>query len=146
MKFSANKMVVNIESQKKIDAVRQYYRDMMLGRLPVVGASFVGNEPRQSHPIGITPGSTFIPHEEVDTRWYRVDNSRRKSKWTCLGHDDELDEETYRRQYNPSQDRRNRKERKAYRAAKVKQENAAMSAASLTKKMYAPDVVWADAE
>ena len=146
MKFSANKVVLDVESQKKIDAVRQDYRELMLGRLPVLGASFLPNQPRQSHPIGITPGSSFLQREEIDTQWYRVNNSVRKSKWTCLGHDDELDEESYRRQFDPAQERRNKKQRKAYRAAKVTQENAAMRAASLSQKMHAPDLAWADAE
>jgi len=125
MARSNQPVIRSAEQQKKFDAVKQHYRMLMTGEVAVMGAERV-KQPRQHHHVGIQGGGTFLPIEKVNTAWYRVDNSVRKSKWKCLGHydDDGVDEDGDKAYDEGSEenkaDKDAKKRRKAYRRGKGK--------------------------
>ena len=150
---TANKTVIRTaEQQKKFDEVRSHYKMLIAGELPVLGATPFKKQPVQRHAVGIQGGGTFLPPEKVNTAWYRVDNSVRKSKWKCLGHFDEdgLDEDGDKAydgadSEEAKADKDAKKKRKAYRRGKEAQEKEKAKAAANAKNLMASEVgVWAD--
>jgi len=156
---TANKTVIRTpEQQKKVDAVKEHYKMLIAGELPVLGAERMKKQPPQHHAVGIQGGGTFLQPEKVNTAWYRVDNSVRKSKWKCLGHFDEdgIDEDGDKAYDGADSEEKADKEakakRKAYRRGKEAQEAKANAAArsaaakkGLSKNLLASEVgVWAD--
>jgi hypothetical protein len=156
MKMNNKTVIRTAEQQKKFDEVKEHYKMLMNGRATIVGASSMSREPVQHHALCIQGGGTFLPPEKVNTAWFRVDNSVRKSKWKCLGHYDEdgLDEDGDKAYDGAdSEDAKDaKKKRKAYRRAKETQEAkanvAARSAAAkkgVSKNLLASEVgAWAD--
>lgn len=152
---TANKTVIHTpEQQKKLDAVKEHYKMLIAGELPVLGSERV-KQPVQRHAVGIQGGGTFLQPEKVNTAWYRVDNSVRKSKWKCLGHYDEdgMDEDGDKAYDGAdSEEKADKAKRKAYRRSKEAQEAKANAAArkaaakkGLPKDLLASEVgIWAD--
>jgi hypothetical protein len=149
---TANKTVIRTpEQQKKVDTVKEHYKMLIAGELPVLGATPIKKQPLQHHAVGIQGGGTFLAPEKVNTAWYRVDNSVRKSKWKCLGHFDEdgLDEDGDKAYDGADSEEAKdaKKKRKAYRRGKEAQEKAAAKAKdkSKGKNLLGSDVgAWAD--
>jgi hypothetical protein len=154
MKMNNKTVIRTAEQQKKFEEVKEHYKMLMNGQVPLLGGEFVKRQPVQHYAPGITGASTFLPPEKVNTAWYRVDNSVRKSKWKCLGHYDEdgLDDDGDKVYDQGSEDKAPKKDRKAYRRSKEAQEaksaNAARSAAAkkgLPKNLLSSEVgAWAD--
>ena len=146
MKMNNKTVIRSADEQKKFDAVKEHYKMLMAGQAPIVGLSPLTKQPVQHYAPGIDGGSTFLPLEKVNTAWYRVDNSVRKSKWKCLGHFDEdgVDDDGDK-VYDGGDSveaKDAKKKRKAYRRGKETQEKAATKAkgAILTSEVGA----WAD--
>jgi hypothetical protein len=152
MKMNNKSVIRTADEQEKFDAVKEHYKMLIAGKLPIVGALGIKKEPVQHYAPGITGGSTFLPPEKVNTAWYRVDNSVRKSKWKCLGHYDEdgLDDDGDKAYDQGSEetkaDKDAKKKRKAYRRGKEAQEKATADATkSKRKNLLASEVgAWAD--
>lgn len=134
--MTARPVIHDAETQKKIDAVKEHYRNLMNGKTVVAGAR--AKRTVQHYAVGIDGKSTFLASPEVDTRWYRVNNSVRKSKWKCLGYDQGYDEDgdkLYDGGNSEEKVRVTKKDRRAYRSGKKAQEAAAASSASSKKPM-----------
>jgi hypothetical protein len=117
MKMTARPVIHDAETQKKIDAVKEHYRNLM----STTSTGPKARHPVQHYAVGIDGKSIFLPHEEVDTRWYRVNNSVRKSKWKCLGYDEGYDEEgdkLYDGGNSEEKVKTPKKDRKSYRSGK----------------------------
>ena len=152
MARSNQPVIRSAEQQKKFDAVKEHYKMLIAGQVSVLGASPVKKQPVQHHALGIQGGGTFLQPEKVNTAWYRVDNSVRKSKWKCLGHFDEdgLDDDGDKAYDGADSEEAKdaKKKRKAYRRSKEAQEAKAAKAAKAkgkSKNLLASEVgVWAD--
>jgi hypothetical protein len=149
MKMNNKSVIRTPEQQKKLDAVKEHYKMLIAGEVPIIGATPLKKQPVQHHALGIQGGGTFLPPEKVNTAWYRVDNSVRKCKWKCLGHYDEdgLDEDGDKAYDDGSEDAKDvKKKRKAYRRGKEAQEAKAKAKSnSKDKNLLASDVgTWAD--
>lgn len=114
--MTARPVIHDAETQKKIDAVKEHYRNLMSTKSTGPKA----RHPVQHYGVGIDGKSIFLASPEVDTRWYRVNNSVRKSKWKCLGYDEGYDEEGDKLYDggNSEEKVRVKKDRKAYRSGK----------------------------
>ena len=129
MKMTARPVIHDAETQKKIDAVKEHYRNLMSSKSTGPRA----RHPVQHYAVGIDGKSIFLANPEVDTRWYRVNNSVRKSKWKCLGYDEGYDEDgdkLYDGGNSEEKVRAPKKDRKAYRSGK----KSAASASGSTRK------------
>ena len=127
--MTARPVIHDAETQKKIDAVKEHYRNLMNSKSTGPRA----RHPVQHYAVGIDGKSTFLASPEVDTRWYRVNNSVRKSKWKCLGYDEGYDEDgdkLYDGGNSEEKVRAPKKNRKAYRSGK----KSAASASGSTRK------------
>jgi hypothetical protein len=154
MARSNQPVVRSAEQQKKFDAVKEHYKMLIAGQVPAIGGFSLKKQPVQHHALGIKGGGTFLQPEKVNTAWYRVDNSVRKSKWKCLGHYDEdgLDEDGDKVYDGADSEeaKEAKKKRKAYRRGKEAQEAKAVAAAkaatkSKGKNLLASEVgAWAD--
>jgi len=144
MKMNNKTVIRSADEQKKFDTVKEHYKMLMAGQASIVGFTPLAKEKVQHYAPGITGGSTFLPPEKVNTAWYRVDNSVRKCKWKCLGHYDEdgLDEDGDKAYDQGSEEKKPKKERKAYRRSKEAQEKTVSKAKGvvLTSEVAA----WAD--
>ena len=126
--MTARPVIHDAETQKKIDAVKEHYRNLMNSKTTSVAKRTV-----QHYAVGIDGKSIFLANPEVDTRWYRVNNSIRKSKWKCLGYDEGYDEDgdkLYDGGNSEEKVRVPKKGRKAYRSGK----KSAASASGSTRK------------
>jgi hypothetical protein len=147
MKMNNKPVIRSAEQQKKFDAVKEHYKMLMIGELPAIGSERV-KQPVQRHAVGIQGGGTFLQPEKVNTAWYRVNNSVRKSKWKCLGHYDEdgVDEDGDKAYDGADSEEKANKEakkkRKAYRRGKEAQEKAYVAK---SKNLLDSEVAaWAD--
>lgn len=125
--MTARPVIHDAETQKKIDAVKEHYRNLMNSKTTSVAKRTV-----QHYAVGIDGKSIFLANPEVDTRWYRVNNSIRKSKWKCLGYDEGYDEDGDKLYDggNSEEKVKTKKDRKAYRSGK----KSAASASGSTRK------------
>ena len=127
--MTARPVIHDAETQKKIDAVKEHYRNLMNSKTTSVAKRTV-----QHYAVGIDGKSIFLANPEVDTRWYRVNNSIRKSKWKCLGYDEGYDEDGDKLYDggNSEEKVKTKKDRKAYRSGK----KAASASGSTRKTMH----------
>ncbi len=146
MKMTARSVIHDAETQKKIDAVKEHYRNLMNSKTTSVAKRTV-----QHYAVGIDGKSIFLANPEVDTRWYRVNNSVRKSKWKCLGYDQGYDEDGDKlydggnSEENVKTRKDRYKERKAYRSGKKAQEAAASASTRKAMPILESQVnAWAD--
>ena len=147
MKMTARPVIHDAETQKKIDAVKEHYRNLMNTKSTGPKA----RHPVQHYAVGIDGKSIFLVNPEVDTRWYRVNNSVRKSKWKCLGYDEGYDEEgdklydggNSEEKVKTKKDRS--KERNAYRSGKKSAPTAATAPTKAPMPILESQVnAWAD--
>jgi hypothetical protein len=126
MKMTARPVIHDAETQKKIDAVKEHYRNLMNTKSTGPKA----RHPVQHYAVGIDGKSIFLVNPEVDTRWYRVNNSVRKSKWKCLGYDEGYDEDGDKLYDggNSEEKVKTKKDRKSYRSGKKGAATAATKA------------------
>lgn len=141
------------EQQKAVDTVKDHYKMLMTGQKLCLGAALNSKVIHESHAIGIQGSGRFLPYEEVNTCWYRVNNSVRKSKWKCLGKFDEdgLDEDS-NALYDGgnSEEHKNamnaKKNRKAYRRGKEAHEALTKPTPRSNSLLNQTVGKWADAE